>query len=94
MSNLLLLILCFIAGILLRKLKRMPINTPAVLNAFILHISVPALTLRYLHGIEFDRSMVLVAAMPWLHFVLAAVFFALIGRWLKIGRASCRERVS
>jgi predicted permease len=88
MSNLLLLILCFIFGIALRKSKRMPINTPAVLNAFILHISVPALTLRYLHGIEFDRSIVLVAAMPWLHFALAAVFFALVGRWLQLPRAT------
>jgi predicted permease len=88
MSNLFLLILCFIAGILLRKSKRMPVNTPAVLNAFILHVSVPALTLRYLHGIEFDRSNILVAMMPWLHFAWAALFFALVGRWLQLPRTT------
>ena len=80
MSNLILLILCFIIGILLRKSKRMPVNTPAVLNTFILHISVPALTLLHLHGIELDRSMLLVVAMAWLHFALAAIFFRAIGR--------------
>lgn len=88
MSNLILLILCFIIGILLRKSKRMPVNTPAVLNTFILHISVPALTLLHLHGIEFDRSMLLVVAMAWLHFALAAVFFRVIGRWMKLPRAT------
>jgi predicted permease len=88
MSNLILLILCFIIGILLRKSKRMPINTPAVLNTFILHISVPALTLRYLHGIAFDSSMLLVIAVPWLHFALAAAFFIAVGHWLRMPRAT------
>ncbi|MBI5430131.1 MAG: AEC family transporter [Nitrosomonadales bacterium] len=88
MSNLILLILCFIFGILLRKSKRMPVNTPAVLNTFILHISVPALTLRYLHEIDFDSSMLLVVAMAWLHFALAAGFFWSVGRWMKLPRAT------
>ena len=88
MSNLILLILCFIIGILLRKSKRMPVNTPAVLNTFILHISVPALTLRYLHGIDFDSSMLLVVAMAWLHFAFAAAFFWAVGRWMKLPRGT------
>jgi hypothetical protein len=87
-SNLFPLILCFIIGILLRKSKRMPVNTPAVLNTFILHISVPALTLRYLHGIEFDSSMLLVVAMAWLHFAIAAAFFWAVGRWMKLPRGT------
>ncbi len=29
MNNLILLILCFIAGVLLHRYKRMPVNTPA-----------------------------------------------------------------
>lgn len=88
MANLILLIFCFIAGVLLRKSKRMPVNTPAVLNTFILHISVPALTLLYLHGMDFDSSMLLVVAMPWLHFVIAVAFFWAIGRWLKLPRGT------
>jgi malate permease and related proteins len=88
MSQLVLLMLCFIAGILLRKSKRMPVNTPAVLNTFILHISVPALTLRYLHDIQFEQSMWLVVGMAWLHFTLAAVFFVYVGRWMNLPRST------
>jgi predicted permease len=88
MSNLILLFLCFTVGILLRKSKRMPVNTSAVLNGFILHISVPALTLRYLHQIKFEPSLLLIVAMPWVQFAIAAVFFMYVGRWMKLARST------
>ena len=88
MSNLLLLILCFIAGVLLRRLKRMPDNAPATLNSFIIHVSLPALTLLYVHDLKISGDVVLVAAMAWLVFGLAAGFFWLLGRWLQLSRAT------
>jgi len=88
MSNLLLLILCFIAGVLLRRLKRMPDNAPATLNSFIIHVSLPALTLLYVHELKISGDVVLVAAMAWLVFGLAAGFFWLLGRWLRLPRAT------
>lgn len=86
MSNLLLLILCFGAGILLRRWRRMPDNAPATLNSFIIHVSLPALTLLYIHDLHFSGDIVLVAAMAWLVFGLAAGFFWLAGRWLALPR--------
>lgn len=86
MSNLLLLILCFGAGILLRRWRRMPDNAPATLNSFIIHVSLPALTLLTIHDLHFSGDIVLVAAMAWLVFGLAAGFFWLAGRWLALPR--------
>ena len=86
MSNIILLILCFIIGILLRKSKRMPVNTPAVLNTFIIHVSLPALTLLYVHDLKIGGDVGLMAAMAWIYFALAAGFFWLVGRWLKLPR--------
>lgn len=83
MSNLILLILCFILGMLLRRIKRMPDNAPAVLNSFIIHVSLPALTLLYIHGLKLSGEVLLVAGMAWLYFGLAAGFFWLVGRWLQ-----------
>ena len=88
MNNLILLILCFIAGMLLRRSKRMPDNAPATLNSFIIHISLPALTLLYIHELNLSGDVLLVAAMAWLVFALSAAFFWLIGRWLKLPRAT------
>jgi predicted permease len=88
MNNLLLLILCFIAGMLLRRFRRLPDNAPATLNSFIIHVSLPALALLYIHGMHISGAVLLVAVMPWLVFGLAAGFFWLLGRWLHLPRAT------
>jgi hypothetical protein len=52
MSNILLLILCLSAGIALRASGRVPENAHQALNGFIINISLPALTLQQIHGIQ------------------------------------------
>ncbi len=88
MNNLLLLILCFIAGMLLRRFKRMPDNAPATLNSFIIHVSLPALTLLYIHQLKLSGDVLLTGMMAWLVFALSVGFFWLVGRWLKLSRAT------
>jgi hypothetical protein len=88
MNNIILLILCFVAGILLRRARLMPDNAPATLNSFIIHISVPALALLYIHELKLSGDIVLVVAMAWLCFGLAAGFFWLMGRTLKFSRGT------
>lgn len=88
MNNLILLILCFVAGMLLRRSGRMPEQAPATLNSFIIHVSVPALALLYLHDLKFSSDIVLVVAMAWLQFGLGAGFFWLVGRRLALSRAT------
>jgi predicted permease len=87
-NNLLLLILCFIAGMLLRRTRRMPDNAPATLNSFIIHVSLPALTLLYIHQLKLSGDVLLIGLMAWLVFGLSAGFFWLMGRWLKLPRAT------
>ncbi len=88
MNNLILLILCFVAGMLLRRFRRMPDNAPATLNSFIIHVSLPALTLLYIHDLRLSGDVLLVAAMAWLVFGLSAGFFWLMGKWLQLPRAT------
>ncbi len=88
MSNLILLILCFTAGVLLHRFKRMPVNTPAVLNSFIIHVSMPALTLLTVHDLKLSGDVGLMAAAGWIYFALSAGFFWLIGRWLDLPRGT------
>lgn len=88
MNNLLLLIFCFIVGMLLRRFRRMPDNAPATLNSFIIHVSLPALALLYIHDLKISGDVLLVALMAWLVFGLSAGFFWLVGRWLHLPRAT------
>ena len=88
MNNLLLLILCFVAGMLLKRFRRMPDNAPATLNSFIIHVSLPALTLLYIHQLKFSGDMLLTALMAWIVFGASAGFFWLAARFLKLSRAT------
>lgn len=64
----------------------MPVNTPAVLNSFIIHVSLPALVLLSVHSLKISGDIGLMAAMGWIIFALSAAFFRLIGRWLDLPR--------
>jgi predicted permease len=84
MSNLALLAVAFLAGILLRKTGRFPDSTPIALNGFVIHVSLPALTLLYVHRLQLDRTLLLAALMPWLFFAAAWGFYRLAGRALAL----------
>ncbi|MGA9667197.1 MAG: AEC family transporter [Gallionella sp.] len=86
MNNIILLFLCFAIGMLLHRFKRMPVNTPAVLNSFIIHVSFPALILLSVHDMKISGHVGLMAAMAWICFALSAGFFRLAGRWLDLPR--------
>ncbi|MBI4938269.1 MAG: AEC family transporter [Nitrosomonadales bacterium] len=88
MSNLFMLILCFVAGMLLHRSGRMPGNAPAALNSFIIHVSLPALTLLYIHDMKFSLDVGFMAGMAWISFAMAMAFFWLAGRWLKLPRGT------
>lgn len=88
MTNLILLVSCFLFGVALRRSGRMPDNAPSTFNSFIIHISLPALVLLYIHDIRLSRELAYAAAMPWLLFALSAGFFLIAGRALKLPRAT------
>lgn len=80
MSNIILLVVCFGAGIFLQRTGRFPAATPAALNGFIIHISLPALTLLHIHRLHFDSTIIFTAAMAWCLFGAGFLFFRVIGR--------------
>lgn len=72
MANIILLAICLLAGIGLKKTGRFPATTPAALNGFIIHISLPALAILHIHNITIETSLALTAAMAWLLFGAAS----------------------
>jgi predicted permease len=88
MNNYLLLGACFLLGILLRHLGRLPNNAAASLNGFVVHISLPALTLTYVHGLKLDATLILPALMAWVMFGMGCGFFWLAARPLGFSRAT------
>ena len=80
MENLLLLAACFAAGIVLRRSGRLPENAHASVNGFIIHVSLPALVLRHVHGLTPEFTLLYAALMPWAMFGLGVLFFHIFGR--------------
>jgi predicted permease len=72
MANLLLLVLCFALGAAARRGSGLPPDSHRVLNLWLLHVSLPALVLRSVHGAVLRPAMLLGAASLWLVFLLAA----------------------
>jgi predicted permease len=79
MVNFLLIGVCFLLGILLRKFKRMPDETPAVLNSFIIHVSLPALAILHIHNVQISYGILIPISMAWLLFGFAVIIFRWIG---------------
>jgi len=82
MGNFLLLGTCFVLGMLLRRSGRLPDNAPAALNGFVLNVSLPALTLVYVHELSLSGLLIYPILMPWIMFGIGCAFFYGIGKWL------------
>ncbi|MHA6249961.1 AEC family transporter [Pontibacter sp. CAU 1760] len=82
MSSLLLLIGCLALGIVFQKVRAFPINSPLVLNQFIIYVSLPALALFYIPEIKLDSTVLLPVGVAWICFAASAAFFWSIGKLL------------
>jgi predicted permease len=86
MSDLLLIPICIIAGMLLMRSKVFPENSYKVINSLIIYISLPALTLYYIPQIEINNELIFPASVIWIIFLISIIFFVLLEnvfRWDK-----------
>ena len=81
MENLVLLGVSLLAGLGLQRVPGFPAGAHRGLNAFIIYISLPAITLRYLPELTPSWDWLYPAGMSWIVFVVAVGVFTLLGRW-------------
>lgn len=88
MNNYILLAACFLLGIILRRTGQLPDNAASTLNGFVVNVSLPALTLVYLHGLTVSTDLILPGLMAWLVFGLGCAFFWVVGRAMGFSKAA------
>ena len=88
MDNIIMLFICLTIGMALHQSKRVPDNAHTTINAFIIHISLPALTLLQIHAVNLDPSLLYAILMPWLLFAASVLLFGLVGKALKLRRTT------
>jgi predicted permease len=86
MANFGILFLCLLAGILFRWTSKFPKETPAVLNQFIFHVSLPAMMIYQFHRVPFDASAIFPVLMPWSLFLMSYCFFIVLGKTFQLTR--------
>jgi predicted permease len=80
--NIILLIACLVIGFALRRFGRVPDNAHTTLNAFIIYVAFPALILTQVHSVHLEPDLLLSVLMPWLMFMVGAILFWIIARYL------------
>ncbi|MFT4196740.1 MAG: AEC family transporter [Pseudoxanthomonas sp.] len=81
------LILAMLAlGMLLARLRALPVETPDVLNRVVLYLCLPAAVLLYVPRLRLDRSLLAIAATPWLLMLAAVAMVWLVARALRLAR--------
>lgn len=88
MDNLVLLLVCFAAGILARKFDKLPEQTPLVLNGFIINLSLPAVAFMFMHEMQFSSKLLYPVFMPWISFIAAFAFFKILQRIMNLSQAT------
>lgn len=83
MSDLFLIPLCIITGMLLVKLKSFPDDAHKAINTIIIYVFLPALTLYYIPQIEISYELIFPAAVIWITFLLSIVFFIFLEKIFK-----------
>lgn len=82
MSSLLLIFGCLFLGIFLQKIPAFPKNAYHGLNGFLLYVSLPAITLRYVPELPLSWDLLFPAGIAWIIFPIGFVLFSFLGKWL------------
>ena len=88
MANIALLIICLLAGLLLRLTGRFPQTTPSTLNGFVIHISLPAAAILHVHNLAISSSVVFTALMAWILMGAGWLFFHYLGRAISLPKST------
>jgi malate permease and related proteins len=80
MSNLWLIPVCILLGLLLQRFREKPPQLEQSLHFFVIYISIPALALFYLPKLTFGLHMWKPILVPWVGFALSFVFFSFLAR--------------
>jgi predicted permease len=93
MENFIILLLSFALGFLCKKSKRLPENMSTALNAYIIHVSLPALILIHLPKIHLSWEILLPVSMSWIVFGLGYLFFQFIGKFVSIPKITLQALI-
>ncbi|WP_375585132.1 AEC family transporter [Cyclobacterium xiamenense] len=82
MSNILLVLSSILIGLLLQRIKEFPTEAPKALNAYLIYVVLPAVSLLYISRLELSPSLLLPISVAWIIFSLSWMLFGYLGKIL------------
>lgn len=81
MSNILLVFICLIIGVILQRLPIFNKGGHLVLNQYVIYVAMPALALYYIPKITISTALLYPLGIAWLGFGFSYIFFNIIGQF-------------
>jgi predicted permease len=86
MNNVLVLVISFLGGYLVKKTSTFDRTQVSLLNSFILYISLPSQIFMYIPKMKFNHEYWAPISVSWIIFVIAVFFFNLFGKRLNYSK--------
>ncbi len=86
MHAILILLLCFSSGILLKQIYSQSEKLAVVFRKIIIYICLPAVIFDHIPNITWSSDVIYPMAMPWIFFLTSAIFFKLLQRPLGLSK--------
>lgn len=83
MSNLYLVLICLLLGLIFQRVKQFPENSAAVLNSYVIYVALPALVLYEIPKLELDHRAAVLILIAWLVMIFSAGMTLIFSRLLK-----------
>lgn len=80
MDNIILILVCMLAGVMLRRQNIVPANAHTALNQFAIYLLLPALSLYYIPKIQVTEKLLYPVGVGWFSFLFSWAVFAALGK--------------
>lgn len=87
MSNIAVVVIALVIGLLLQRTKRFPENAASTLNLYVIYVALPALILVEIPKLSFDYDALIPVAAAWIIMALSAVLTLCTARLMNWSRA-------
>jgi len=85
-SNLYLVFICLLLGLLFQRLKQFPENAASVLNTYVIYVALPALILNELPKAVLDQRALILVFIAWVVMTFAACITFFTAKYLRWSR--------
>tara|TARA_R110002050_G_scaffold72883_18_gene157002 strand:- start:1726 stop:2649 length:924 start_codon:yes stop_codon:yes gene_type:complete len=80
MANILIVITSILIGIVLQKVRNFPIEAPKALNAYLIYVVLPAVSLLHISKLDLGPALLLPISVGWIIFTITWLLFGYLGK--------------